>query len=75
MDPNLISGYIALAAVIIREVVAIFNHRRCRSNCCGRLAVVQLDVESTSPTTLTIKPITPIECPILLKDTTILPIP
>ena len=49
MDPNLISGYIALAAVIIREVVAIFNHRRCRSNCCGRLALVQLDVDSTTP--------------------------
>ena len=62
MDPNQIAGYIALAAVIIREVVAIFNHRRCRSNCCGRLAVVQLDVDSTTPP-LQIKPLTSVECP------------
>jgi len=48
---NVIVGYVALAAVIIRETVNIFNHRRCRSKCCGRMAVVQIDVENTTPPT------------------------
>ena len=73
MDPNLISGYIALAAVIIRETVNIFNHRRCRSNCCGRLAIMQLDVDTTTPPVIKSAP--PLECPTSLNDTTTLPIP
>lgn len=31
------------------SIIAIINHKRIRSSCCGRNMVVSLDIEATSP--------------------------
>jgi len=51
MDTNAVMGYISLAISIVSIVLGVINHRRIRSNCCGRIGVVSLDVEPTTPTT------------------------
>jgi len=45
-----IPGYLALAAVIAREILALVNHKRIRSVCCNRACASSLDVEATTPT-------------------------
>ena len=52
---NLASGGIGASAVLAlglayRVYVAV-NHRRVRSNCCGKEIVVSVDVERTTPPT------------------------
>jgi len=43
---NVIS-YVSLVISIGSIVLAIINHKRIRSNCCGNVGVVSLDVENT----------------------------
>jgi len=43
------AGYISLVMMIIGSVIAGINHRRIRSECCGRQASVSLDIDTTSP--------------------------
>ncbi len=47
MESNAILTYITLAVSIGSVVLGIINHRRIRSNCCGRLHTVSLDIEHT----------------------------
>ena len=49
MDFNLIAGYLSLGVVIIKELVVYVNHKRCKSRCCSRQAVVSMDIENTTP--------------------------
>lgn len=44
-----IVSYIALAIAVGGMVCGVINHRRIRSNCFGRVAVVSLDVDATTP--------------------------
>lgn len=53
MDANN-TGIIAIAGLIVSvggSVLAIVNHRRLRSNCCGLPLVMSVDVETTTPPT------------------------
>jgi hypothetical protein len=34
---------------ILYFVYKTFNHKRCRSNCCGRAMDLSLDIENTTP--------------------------
>ena len=46
------AGIVSIVSVVIvvaREVIKAINHRRLRSNCCGKEAVVSVDVEATTP--------------------------
>jgi len=43
------AGYISLVMMIIGSVIAGINHRRIRSECCGRTGAVSLDIDTTSP--------------------------
>jgi len=43
------AGYISLVMMIIGSVIAGINHRRIRSECCGRQGSVSLDIDTTSP--------------------------
>jgi len=43
------AGYISLVMMIIGSVVAGINHRRIRSECCGRTGAVSLDIDNTTP--------------------------
>jgi hypothetical protein len=48
------SGIIAIVGLVISvgsSVLAIVNHRRLRSNCCGLPLIVSVDVETTTPPT------------------------
>jgi len=51
MDNNAFISYLSLAISIASVVLGIVNHKRVRSNCCGRIGVVSLDVEPTTPNT------------------------
>ena len=47
MDGGSISGYVALAVSVGTAVVGVVNHKRIRSNCCGKKAEASLDIENT----------------------------
>jgi len=49
MDSTTIMSGFALCIALGGAVLGVVNHRRIRSNCCGRNVVVSLDVESTTP--------------------------
>lgn len=49
MDDNSIMAVVALIISIGGSVIAIVNHKRVRSGCCGHNVEVSLDVENTTP--------------------------
>lgn len=44
-----IAAYIALALGVASTIFGIVNHKRIRSNCCGKKTEISIDVEDTSP--------------------------
>lgn len=44
-----IAAYVSLAISTAAVVLGVINHKRIRSNCCGKEASVSLDIESTTP--------------------------
>jgi hypothetical protein len=44
-----ISGYVALGVSLLSTIIGIVNHKRIRSNCCGKKTEVSLDIENTTP--------------------------
>jgi hypothetical protein len=38
-----------LAVSVLTAVIGAINHRRIRSNCCGKEVVASIDIENTSP--------------------------
>jgi hypothetical protein len=49
MDSTSIIAYCGLAMSILTAAVGAVNHRRIRSNCCGKEVVASLDIEKTTP--------------------------
>jgi len=52
MSAEQVGSFTGLATGIIGifgTIVAIANHKRIRSNCCGHKVVVSMDVEATTP--------------------------
>jgi hypothetical protein len=49
MDNSQIMAVAALVLSAAGTVFAAVNHRRVRSNCCGRLLEASIDVEATTP--------------------------
>jgi hypothetical protein len=49
MDYIGISGGVAGIIALIGGILLKVNHKRCRSNCCGKKMEVELDVENTTP--------------------------
>ena len=48
------SGIIAVAGLVVAiagTVLGVVNHKRVRSECCGKKFVASLDVETTTPPT------------------------
>jgi len=43
------AGYISLAITIGGTVFAIINHKRIRSNCCGKEGTISLEVDNITP--------------------------
>jgi hypothetical protein len=48
-DGGSVSGYVALAIAVGSAVIGVVNHKRIRSNCCGRKSEVSVDIENTTP--------------------------
>ena len=55
MDSTSIIAYSGLVVSIVTAVIGAVNHKRIRSNCCGKEVVASMDIESTTP----VKTITP----------------
>jgi len=51
MDSNAILSIAAIVVSLGATVLSIINHKRIRSNCCGRTLQASIDVESTTPPT------------------------
>lgn len=49
MDTGTLLGGLGVAMSVVGAIFAAVNHKRLRSNCCGRQAVVSIDVENTTP--------------------------
>jgi hypothetical protein len=47
-DSLMIVSSLSGALALLATVIGIVNHKRIRSNCCGRKAEVSLDIENTS---------------------------
>jgi hypothetical protein len=51
MDSNA-SSALAISSLIVSlggSIIAVINHKRIRSNCCGAKTEVSLDIENTTP--------------------------
>jgi len=58
MDSNT-SSALSIGAIIVSlggSVIAVINHKRIRSNCCGAKTEVSLDIENTVPVATEEKP-------------------
>jgi hypothetical protein len=53
-DSSILSK-IAIGVSVITAVVGVINHKRIRSNCCGKVAEASIDIENTTPPKLEIK--------------------
>ena len=43
-------AYVGLIVSIITTLVGIINHKRIRSNCCGKVAEASIEIDNVSPT-------------------------
>ncbi len=44
-----VSGVVALVISIVGTIIAVVNHKRLRSSCCGKKIEVSVDIENTTP--------------------------
>jgi len=44
-----IVSYVAIGLSVATTILAVINHKRVRSTCCGKTADISFDVENTTP--------------------------
>lgn len=44
-----VGGYLGIIVTVAGVIFAAINHKRLRSNCCGRKVELSFDVENTTP--------------------------
>jgi hypothetical protein len=49
MDSNYIMGIAAIVVSTVTATITAINHKRVRSNCCGKSLAVSFDVDATIP--------------------------
>jgi hypothetical protein len=49
MESEMIMSGIALIVAVVGTIVALVNHKRIRSKCCGREMSISFDLEATTP--------------------------
>ena len=59
MDSNGILSIVAIIISIGGSIIAIINHKRIRSNCCGKEIIASVDVESTTPPNIKVPQLPP----------------
>ena len=50
MDDTTIISIVSLTISVVGSIIAIVNHKRIRSGCCGKTFTASLDIENTTPT-------------------------
>ncbi len=58
-DTEIIMSGVALFIAVGGSILAIVNHKRLRSSCCGKSIVMSLDVESTTPPRIVVQDSSP----------------
>ena len=53
-DSSILS-MIAIAVSVLTAVISAINHKRIRSNCCGKIAEASIDIENTTPPKMEIR--------------------
>jgi hypothetical protein len=48
MDSTIIAS-ISIALSVGSVLIGVINHKRIRSNCCGKKSEISLDIENTTP--------------------------
>ena len=48
MDDKIVS-YTAIALSVATAVIGVINHKRIRSNCCGKRGELSIDISPTHP--------------------------
>jgi hypothetical protein len=56
MENSMVMGVVATVISVGGIILSVLNHKRLRSNCCGKRLEVSLDVENTTPTGIKIAP-------------------
>lgn len=51
-NTGVVLGGIGVAVSVLTTIVGIVNHKRIRSNCCGKKLEASLDIEGTTPPTV-----------------------
>lgn len=49
MEQSEILSTAAILVSVLGSVIAVINHKRIRSSCCGRKLEASLDIEATTP--------------------------
>lgn len=49
MESGAIMGTVAVIISVITAIIGAVNHKRLRSNCCGKNMEMSVDIESTTP--------------------------
>jgi hypothetical protein len=49
MDTSTIISGVSLAVAAGTSIIAVVNHKRIRSRCCGRNVDMSIDIENTTP--------------------------
>ena len=49
MDSQYILSVVAIIVSVGGTIIALINHKRLRSKCCGRNMEVSVDIENTTP--------------------------
>lgn len=49
MEDTNITAYVALGISVVTSIIAVVNHKRIRSKCCGKELTASLDIETTTP--------------------------
>jgi len=50
MEQNTIISIVAIIVSVGGTILAVINHKRCRSHCLGTDLIASIDVENTTPT-------------------------
>jgi hypothetical protein len=50
MEDTTIISIVSLTISVVGSIIAIVNHKRIRSACCGKIFTASLDIENTTPT-------------------------
>lgn len=55
-----VGGILGIVITVVGVIYSAVNHKRLRSNCCGRKIDIAIDIESTSPQSTRHNQVTPI---------------